>query len=444
MAYSKVIVNGTTVMDITQDTVVADKLYQDYTAHDASGEQITGTATGGSVIQEPDPLDVDFIDYDGTLLYTYTASDFLNLSELPANPTHSGLVAQGWNWTLADAKEFVGKYGCLVIGQSYTTDNGRTKIYIHVPEEPNDFRTIQIVMTATVKNGVKIYWGDNTEELWNKNAGTNTSISHTYSNNGDYLIELEVIDGAISFLGRTGANNSLVGDDLRVCQWVKKIEIGNNVTGLAQNPFGCLKHLQTISMPTTLITLNDYDEVAFPRSLKAIVFPMNFTTSRYRAMFESYSSTRYISIPKGMNNLHINTYQHSLRKLTMYSLEPYKGTSSTIRLYDCPSLTHFVVMGTYTTIVDDTIRASAVKKIFIPASVTTINGVTTFADNSLEEIHLYPVTPPTLSNIGAFRGLKENAIFYVPYSADHSILEAYQTATNWSTYASQMQEEPQS
>ena len=36
-----------------------------------------------------------------------------------------------------------------------------------------------------------------------------------------------------------------------------------------------------------------------------------------------------------------------------------------------------------------------------------------------------------------------NIKVYVPYSSDHSILEAYKTATNWSTYASLMVEEPQ-
>lgn len=48
MAFSKIILNGTTQIDLTQDTVAADKLYQNYTAHGADGEAITGTATSGS------------------------------------------------------------------------------------------------------------------------------------------------------------------------------------------------------------------------------------------------------------------------------------------------------------------------------------------------------------------------------------------------------------
>ena len=45
MAISKIILNGVTQMDLTGDTVVADKLLQSYTAHGADGEPIIGTST---------------------------------------------------------------------------------------------------------------------------------------------------------------------------------------------------------------------------------------------------------------------------------------------------------------------------------------------------------------------------------------------------------------
>ena len=43
MAVSKVILNGTTLMDVTQDTVTADKLLQTYTATKNDGTKVTGT-----------------------------------------------------------------------------------------------------------------------------------------------------------------------------------------------------------------------------------------------------------------------------------------------------------------------------------------------------------------------------------------------------------------
>ena len=47
MAKNKIIYNGNTLIDLTGDTVTADKLLQGYTAHDRSGAQITGTAISG-------------------------------------------------------------------------------------------------------------------------------------------------------------------------------------------------------------------------------------------------------------------------------------------------------------------------------------------------------------------------------------------------------------
>lgn len=47
MAINKVQYGNTTLIDLTSDTVTADKLMQGYTAHDRTGALITGTATGG-------------------------------------------------------------------------------------------------------------------------------------------------------------------------------------------------------------------------------------------------------------------------------------------------------------------------------------------------------------------------------------------------------------
>ena len=45
MAKNKIIYGGEVLIDLTADTVVADKLAAGYTAHDRSGEIITGTST---------------------------------------------------------------------------------------------------------------------------------------------------------------------------------------------------------------------------------------------------------------------------------------------------------------------------------------------------------------------------------------------------------------
>lgn len=47
MAINKIQYGNTVLIDLTSDTVTADKLMQGYTAHDRTGALITGTGTGG-------------------------------------------------------------------------------------------------------------------------------------------------------------------------------------------------------------------------------------------------------------------------------------------------------------------------------------------------------------------------------------------------------------
>ena len=48
MAFSKIILNGTTLMDVTSNTVATDNLFTGYTATGADGLPVVGSATGGN------------------------------------------------------------------------------------------------------------------------------------------------------------------------------------------------------------------------------------------------------------------------------------------------------------------------------------------------------------------------------------------------------------
>lgn len=52
MAYSKVIYGGKVLIDLTSDTVAADKLLRGFTAHGADGEVVNGTCTFDSNTQD--------------------------------------------------------------------------------------------------------------------------------------------------------------------------------------------------------------------------------------------------------------------------------------------------------------------------------------------------------------------------------------------------------
>jgi len=74
--------------------------------------------------------------------------------------------------------------------------------------------------------------------------------------------------------------------------------------------------------------------------------------------------------------------------------------------------------------------------ITIPSSVTSIGTYAFQGCYSIKKYVLLSSTPPTLSGTNAFTGINGICIMLVPKGS----LEAYQTATNWATYADYMRE----
>ena len=104
---------------------------------------------------EVEEKDVNFYDYDGTLLYSYAIAEAQALTELPPGPTHEGLVFQDWNWSLEDVKALD---QFMVIGANYITDDGKTRLYISI--DYNQHLTVPLYINQSVSGGVEIDWGD--------------------------------------------------------------------------------------------------------------------------------------------------------------------------------------------------------------------------------------------------------------------------------------------
>lgn len=83
---------------------------------------------------------------------------------------------------------------------------------------------------------------------------------------------------------------------------------------------------------------------------------------------------------------------------------------------------------------------SGYETIILPSSTKQIeNYFISSNTNSTSRLICKALTPP-LIYVNAFANLGANCTILVPWSSDHSILAAYQAATNWSTYASQIYE----
>lgn len=494
-----------------------------------------GGGGGGSVSEDA----LNFFDADGNIVESYSKAEALALESLPENPTKTGLVPQGWNWTLAEIKDYYTSCpdGIINVGQMYTTDDGKTRIYIHLEEERKS------PMVALYVNGtVDVDWGDGTEHSTltgtSATSSTERTSPHEYEHGGDYVIKLTV-NGQFSVFGTSsGGYGSIVrgytsDGDYRNRYYsfsISRIEFGNGFVGIRDYGFYYNPNLRTITLPTSLTTIgklafhqnsslsfitipntvtnmstsgdafgycSSLEHVSLPTgitgigsgafekcfSLKSITIPKNVTILT-TSIFDKCISLKKIVIPRTVTTINDSICKScsALKNVIMYDgittigVDSFRecsslsaiALSSTLNsigryaLYRCTPLKNVVLPDGITTIPNYLLSyCSNLKSISIPSNVTSIgteafsycdslvsitvpSGVTQIGNNafsycvSVKEYHFLSITPPTLGS-SAFNGIPKDCIIYVPVGS----LEAYQTASNWSTYASYMQEEPQ-
>jgi len=362
-----------------------------YTA--PSGEAyspVTVNVSGGGGQPSASQKAVNFIDYDGSILYSYTESDALALTAIPANPSHSGLTAQGWNWTLAQIKaQLTAMPGAPVwVGQMYITDDGKTRIYCH-------FETGRLApyLGLGVNGTVTVDWGDGsgTDTLTGTSLTTAKTVQHVFSNAGDYIITLTVENGKFAFFGVNTAAHILkkrtdttAGISRVYANAVQRVEMGVNVD-IGSYAFNYCSSLTSITIPDGVTSIESKAFNYCPR-LTSITIPDGVTSIGSYA-FNNCPSLTSITIPDGVTSISSNAFSN------------------------CPSLT----------------------SITIPDGVTSISSNAFSGCYGLGEIHFLPAVPPTVSATNAFSNVQTDCKIYVPAGS----LEAYTSATNYpssSTY----------
>ena len=330
---------------------------------------------------------VTFYDYDGTIVASYTLEEAQALTALPDAPTHDGLTFQGWNWSLADINALTRS---MNIGAMYITDDGKTRLHIHIADKARS--TVPLYIGQTVANGITIDWGDGsaTETL----AGTgNVNTSHVYGVAGDFTISLTVADGCTLGFGRNSNGYCVMGitdtNGKVYCNMLQNVEIGSGVTSIGSSAFQYCYSLSSITIPDGVTSIGS-SAFQYCSSLSSITIP-DGVTSIGSSAFSSCSSLSSITIPDGVT-----------------------------------SIRNYAFSGCY-----------SLSSITIPDGVTSIGNYAFQYCYGVAEYHLKPTTPPTLSATNAFNNIPSDCIIYVPKGC----LEAYQNATNWTTYASYMQEE---
>lgn len=292
---------------------------------------------------EPPPKDVNFYDYDGRLLYSYTLEELTELSELPELPQHDGLVGQGWNWTLDGLKALNRR---MNVGANYVTDDGKTRIHITLTEG----RTFPI-LGCCVNGTVTVDWGDGSapDVLSGEDLATlQWTGVHSYPAAGDYVISLTV-DGKMAFAGESTAKTYsgilrfTTGADYRNYAYhsaVNKIEIGHGVAAIGDYAFYSCNELKYISVPESVASIGLY---AFTNcyNLHAVVIPDGITSTGERTFYQCYSLT-LVSFPDGFTTMGANTcyYCYSLPSVELPDTVTYIGANA---FDSCYAIARFVL-----------------------------------------------------------------------------------------------------
>lgn len=380
---------------------------QDFSSEIAS---ISTEGGGGNTEGAVSKSDVNFYDYDGTLLHSYSKSAFLALSALPNLPTREGLTCQEWNYNLEDAKEYVNECGVLDVGATYITDDGKTRLYIKIAAPGR--MDVPLYFSQTVSDGVTIDWGDGsaTQTI----TGTsNVNTTHKYDKIGDYIITLNPKSGCTLGLGHNSSSYCVMGKtgsgSTAYCSMLQKVEIGNGVTKIDSYAFYSCYQLSFVVIPNSVTSILA-NAFYYSQSLSSVVIP-NSVTNIGQSAFSTCSTLSSIFIPKSVRQINNSVFA------------------------SCSSLSSVVIPNSVTNIGKSSITGCyAMASILIPKSVS---GCSDYAFDFCYGMAYYDFSQhTTIPGIGSntFKSIPSDCKIIVP----DNLYDSWIAATNWSSHASKI------
>ena len=406
-----------------------------------------GGGTAGFVY----PKDINFYDYDGVLLESWTLAELQTKTALPDYPTHAGLISQGWNWTLEALKTTNRR---MNVGATYVTDDGSTRLYITI--DVLGRTTMPLYFSQTVANDVVIDWGDGSATETVEGTGA-VNTSHTYTSVGDFIIKLKSTTGTMT-LGDTANKRNIFGiaptssDTSKnyISNRLKKVELDSNVELFHSfNDCYCLSCL-LISKGFSMNQFKIYS--CNKTAIKFIVFPDPISFIRNSIQGSGLVS---VSVPYTLTSLYDLSFANTkLKDITLPTEVSSIGASALLNT----SLETVFIYATYigngafkknyylqNVVLSeglDAIKSTTFEEDYCLTNVTIPSTVTSIEYNAfqyckgMKEYHFKSTTPPNLSGTTNLT-VPEDCIIYVPQGC----AEAYKAATNWATYADKIMEE---
>lgn len=424
-------------------------------------EEIRSIESGSTEVEEKD---INFYDYDGTLLFSYTIPDAQALTELPTPKGHSGLIFDGWNW---DHEDVIALNYPMDIGAMYRTDDGKTRLYLKVEEDEGV--NVNLRFTQNEANGVVVDFGDGTSP--NTCEELSPVIPHHYDK-GEYVLTFEVSQGAnISFepnnyyniLGNFGAKSSNIlikveqgdrtrfssfafrscckletlavhyykelgwTDTFRYCLSLRCIVYpkGNRYIYGSSSHDDC-KSLKVVCIAPTITDVNS----TFMRcSMKKLRFP---DTSVFKGFLGFNGITRF-RIPRATTTIPPNAFRDCYNLKCIENIDTVDKLDSTgYFLSNCFSMEKIVYPEHWTFIgAHDLYYCSSLKEIILPTHIESI-GAYAFNNcgcNTMDFSQSDVI--PALASINAFTKSNPEFRIVVP----DALYDEWIAATNWSTYA---------
>lgn len=380
--------------------------------------------------------DITFYDYDGTIVESWTLSELVNKTALPAYPSHEGLICQGWNWTLQDIKD-AGRE--LDIGALYITDDGKTRIYVDVDTETWDDFVLNYWQST--RNATTVDWGDGTTPE-TKNQDSYVEHRHVYASSGSYVITMSVKEGTTMWLGRAGWMLIANGEtDMGRCAMLRRVEVGARAVGTDPWCFRNCSMLESITLPQTTKV---YTERAFEQCTQLRVL-IAADMDEIRQAFYNCANLRAIATPKGATQSYDYAIAYTAIRQINFDMTAANQAQALERVHikavngqvgnfgSCRSLLEVTIPADATTFVATAFQGgNTLRRVTCLGDIASIPAQVFQRCYPLRFVDFTHCTAvPTLANVNAFNQTHPQLEIRVPAS----LVAAWKAATNWSSLA---------
>ena len=173
--------------------------------------------------------------------------------------------------------------------------------------------------------------------------------------------------------------------------------------------------------------------------LKSFTYPSEYNVI-YANTFYQWDRIQSVTIPSGVTIIAQNAFAYC-KSLASITLPSTITTIQSSAFAYCESLAS-IVMPTNLTSLEGSLFNGCTALAYCEAqsSITSIGSYCFNTCYALKTFVVRATNPPTLQSTSFYNVPRATFKIYVPYSADHSILNAYKAATNWSALTSNLYE----